>query len=755
MANRTSQAAEEAEEALRKLSRDIHTFRDPAVRLHLQSLSPTSARDSHLSDDPAQLKATIISLQTELNEASEARDRDKGELHDAKKCAAKAKAEVEELESQKREKDIEHEEVLKGAAERLYELEKELAETKKASSEKILLLQKTIEADRLGYAGMVSERNAFQARVKELQANVSAQQREVRAAEDRLRVDARTTDTENRAAREKITALQDEVRFLKNSLRNEDDTSEKLQSSRRQSTDLQREAVFLKTQFAKQTEEAVSVRQRLMEAQETIVNLRGKLGSAAKDRDEISLLKQEVKKWQRQAKDSESNRQRVAALVEEKDVLTSLIRALSPRGDVQEGLKILEASSSAGNIVHPQGDPQDVSFNTLRKDIEIAEERHKLEVQKLEKTVSRLRGESQQAESRLARAIAERDEARSASQRKEKLTRILEHEKSFFKAALERIELEVEAPNTTDMAARRWQERCTTFERTAKEYEAAVKEIEKSLQESQNKIQALTTKVAKTSSPQQERQGMSDELESLKASLSDAIKNADEAVEARRIADRNACEARDRLATVEKELRHLKLGAESTDAMELESVELDYDPSTTKVLHVKNNLLVQAIESAAAEQEKAKGKKRLRAEAGQDGSPLRDGPIDQHLLDLQKQIKELEAENAELLKSSKVGQRTGEIAKKRIEEVRAAIYNVFGWSMRIFGAKFIFSSIYAESKDEVLEFGMNEEGTMQLLETVYTQRIPEEIDQFVHKMNSFPALLASITMENFEKTTLA
>lgn len=754
MAHSTSpEAREEAEQALRKLSRDLATYRDPAVRRHLQMLSPTSANASHLSDNPAHLKAVIIAMRTELHESEEAHNRAKSDYLDAKKRAVKAEAEVEELKAQMHEKDVEHEEIVKGAADRMQTLEKEHIHATQSAHDKALILHETIERDRLGNAGILAEKSNYQSQAKELQTEVSAMKRELRAVEARHRVEEKTSQSEIKAAESKIAALQDELKFLKQSLHTDGEVSKQLQASRRQSVDLQRDAARIQSELAEQTKQSITLRQRLAESQQVVLALKQQLSVSAKESSEAKALRREVEKLRIHKEESENIRLQSSALVSEKEELTRLIAGLSSSGDVQEGLKILRTSNLTGFRADTAATQSEHTPTQKHRQLEAAEERHRKESESWQLIKKQLEEKVNLHLKRLVEAIAERDQARSRNKRNERVRQILEHEKKFFKAALERIEADFDDVPDKDGQTASLQERCKAFEKSAKDYESAMKEVENSLVECQGKVRLLTLEIANLKDTQQSTPSGSGELDRLKAELSQAVQAAKDATEAKRVADEDTTEAKEQLASLRDELERIKLAVKSKEA-KTPVAELDYDPSVTKVLHLKDNLLSQAIEAASAESEKAKGKKRMRIEVDNETSPPRNEVTDQRISELQTQIEALEHANAKLVQSSKVGVRTGEIAKKKIEEVRGAVYNLFGWSMKLIGAKYIISSIYAERPDDVLEFGVNEAGTMILLETGYTTRVSEEIEQFVHKMKSIPALLASITMENFEKSTL-
>eukprot|EP00871_Galdieria_phlegrea_P005060 jgi/Galph1/5555/GphlegSOOS_G4188.1 len=106
------------------------------------------------------------------------------------------------------------------------------------------------------------------------------------------------------------------------------------------------------------------------------------------------------------------------------------------------------------------------------------------------------------------------------------------------------------------------------------------------------------------------------------------------------------------------------------------------------------------------------------------------------------------------LDAEKRAQRTREVAKTKINEFRETCYHLFGWKIHVVGTQYRLSSMYAESSDEILCFGKSDSsGGIELLETDYCRRIQKEIEQYCSRWNSVPALLATITLENFQKTT--
>lgn len=200
----------------------------------------------------------------------------------------------------------------------------------------------------------------------------------------------------------------------------------------------------------------------------------------------------------------------------------------------------------------------------------------------------------------------------------------------------------------------------------------------------------------------------------------------------------------------EGEIERLKteLATKEENTEEFKEGEPDFDKKVTKVLHLPENPLQEAIMLYRTEQENLRSKKRLRGVGGSE-----DILSKQDADSIHQQMSEMREEYDELKRRAVLGDRTKQVALKRIEEVRSAVYNLFGWSMKVSGTMYRLSSIYAESPEEVLHFCVNEEGSMSLIDCDYAHKLSSELEQFVVRMNSFPALLAHITSENFEKTT--
>lgn len=225
--------------------------------------------------------------------------------------------------------------------------------------------------------------------------------------------------------------------------------------------------------------------------------------------------------------------------------------------------------------------------------------------------------------------------------------------------------------------------------------------------------------------------------------------------------------SRTKIASLESELVALKLSTRQLESKENDNDQAaekaktpegpaDFDGKICKVLHLPHNPLTQARRAAAEKakaEENMRGKKRGRRPSENEG----DGDVSvvvikEELEQLREEVKTLRGEQNNLKHQAILGDRMRLVAVQRIEAVRSAVYNLFGWSMRINGKLYCLSSIYAESEAEVLHFRVNDQGGIALMDCEYAHHISSELEQYVEKMDSFPALLSHLTMTNFEKT---
>jgi len=113
--------------------------------------------------------------------------------------------------------------------------------------------------------------------------------------------------------------------------------------------------------------------------------------------------------------------------------------------------------------------------------------------------------------------------------------------------------------------------------------------------------------------------------------------------------------------------------------------------------------------------------------------------------DLSKKIHSLEAKNMHLK----------EIYKSMSQEFREVCYMLFGYRVdRVGKASYRISSMYADSADDYLNFRLNEEGALDMLETEYSESLADMMKTHLQNHNSLPAFLSSLTLELFNRTTM-
>lgn len=92
--------------------------------------------------------------------------------------------------------------------------------------------------------------------------------------------------------------------------------------------------------------------------------------------------------------------------------------------------------------------------------------------------------------------------------------------------------------------------------------------------------------------------------------------------------------------------------------------------------------------------------------------------------------------------------------RKSSLQFREACYLLFGW--RIDALKdgiFRLSNMYAENENDNLLFEIQSDGTIQLLENEYVSQLSDYITTYLENAGSFPAFLASITLDLFKLST--
>ncbi|KAM3662126.1 mitotic spindle assembly checkpoint protein MAD1 isoform 1-T2 [Ammospiza maritima maritima] len=216
-----------------------------------------------------------------------------------------------------------------------------------------------------------------------------------------------------------------------------------------------------------------------------------------------------------------------------------------------------------------------------------------------------------------------------------------------------------------------------------------------------------------------------------------------------------------RLKIEELEAERSKLAEENRSlGMQLEKLTLqgDYDPSRTKVVHFSMNPMSLAKQQRKEEQQQLQEEcERLRElvrvlKGGGSISRSLEGvgafQSPQEVAELKKQVESAELKN----------QRLKEVFQTKIQEFRKVCYTLTGYQIDITTEnQYRLSSIYAEHQGDCLLFKASSSsgGKMQLLETEFSRTIRELIELHLLRQDSIPAFLSALTLDLFSRQTIA
>uniref|UniRef100_A0A8C0IE28 Mitotic spindle assembly checkpoint protein MAD1 n=1 Tax=Bubo bubo TaxID=30461 RepID=A0A8C0IE28_BUBBB len=193
--------------------------------------------------------------------------------------------------------------------------------------------------------------------------------------------------------------------------------------------------------------------------------------------------------------------------------------------------------------------------------------------------------------------------------------------------------------------------------------------------------------------------------------------------------------------------------------MKLEKLTLqgDYDPSRTKVLHFSMNPASLAKQQRKEEQQQLQEEcERLRElvrvlEGGGSIPGNLEGvgsfQSQQEIAELKKQVESAELKN----------QRLKEVFQTKIQEFRKVCYTLTGYQIDITTEnQYRLTSIYAEHQGDCLLFKASSSsgGKMQLLETEFSRTIRELIELHLLRQDSIPAFLSALTLDLFSRQTI-
>lgn len=171
-----------------------------------------------------------------------------------------------------------------------------------------------------------------------------------------------------------------------------------------------------------------------------------------------------------------------------------------------------------------------------------------------------------------------------------------------------------------------------------------------------------------------------------------------------------------------------------------------------KVVHLKMNPLSECIAENEAVVQKLREdndrlKRKIRSlEEGFETTKLSDSICtSREYQSLKEQHKSLEVKM----------QRLKEYFKSSSNEFREVCYMLLGYKIdRVNSKLYRLSSMYAERPQDHLEFQLNSDGALQMMETEFSATLDELIDLHLRQHNSIPAFLSTLTMDLFGRTTV-
>jgi mitotic spindle assembly checkpoint protein MAD1 len=333
------------------------------------------------------------------------------------------------------------------------------------------------------------------------------------------------------------------------------------------------------------------------------------------------------------------------------------------------------------------------------------------------------------------------------------------------------------------------------LQESVQELEAAQQATDERNQKQQEQMRALEAKVAATAA---QLSSATSETKSLKALLDSVnFEDTQQKHDSVRIARIEAlelqlAESNKALAETNAELALVTSLKEENKKLQkhLQQTEADnamlssrlsrgeFDPATTRVLHLIDNPMAQARQAKQTQQ--AQQIKQLQLELTQlrsNPASTISGNIAASLVsgfsqfsssssadssESQEFLRRALTEAQETIKVLKKGAEDNEKRSQRLksvftakaQEFRDACYQVTGWAIELVGDKlFRAKCIYAERSDDSLLFQLTDSGVLQLCDTDFHKRLDSTLRSLLPKFRSIPFFVASVTGELFQAQT--
>uniref|UniRef100_A0A3B3ZRU4 Mitotic spindle assembly checkpoint protein MAD1 n=1 Tax=Periophthalmus magnuspinnatus TaxID=409849 RepID=A0A3B3ZRU4_9GOBI len=568
-------------------------------------------------------------------------------------------------------------------------------------------------------------------------------QRSLRKALDSLNKSLEEKEDKLSTANQTLSSLQDEIRDLKLKLQSQDSTistqglekeelQEKLLLQQRKYQDVSQLCQSLQAAQSTCSEHVLKIKElerrlvlqeqdmsivkmvkseaaKVPELEKELKRLREDNAFLRENRENCSLLKEEAEGLRRKLERAEKTREELLSLELDKEKLAAKLEAWENLGQ-----------SSGLNIKSPEDLFREV-MQIQQREITLKEQNYMLNsrVRSMERSQSELQSEACQQRACTAEEQRRREAQDSLVRRLQKRLLLLTKERDGMRGILESYDSELGATEYSPQLNRR------------------VKEAEDLLQKTQSHNTEMEAQLTKA---QEECGFLRLQLHTVSICVCRGLR------------------FRQKIEDLEAERQRLEqLNGELEMRLEKHTLQGDFDPAKTRLLHFKMNPTAvakqqrqQEVDSLQEEVTRLRELVRVVQESGaQDESSVLglslSLPPSKEVLELRKQKESSELKN----------QRLKEVFQKKIQEFRTVCYVLTGYQIDITTAnQYRLTSVYAEHMDDSLLFKKGSSGSMQLMETEFSKTLGEMVSLHLHHQKSIPAFLSAVTLDLFSKQTV-
>lgn len=638
------------------------------------------------------------------------------------------------------------------------------------SHKKARLELEKVAADSARQLELEQEQNQeLQARIKKLEESEAEAVGRLREQQENHRALQKTVGSLNKAVEEKeaqlstanqnISCLRDVIRELQLKQQNQDSTiscqsleneelQEKLNLQQRKYQELSQLCQSLQAAESSCSEHVIKIKElerrlvlqeqdmsivktvksdaaKVPELEKELKKLREDNAFLWESQENCSLLKEEVEGLRKKLERAEKIREDLLNMELDKEKLAEKLQAWENLGQ-----------STGLNIKSPEDLFREV-MQIQQREIALKEQNYSVSsrLRSMERSQTELQSETSQQKARTVEEQRRREAQDSLVRRLQKRVLLLTKERDGMRGILESYDSELAASEYNPQLSKR------------------VKEAEDMLQKNQSYTSDMEAQLTKA----QEEAGalrlqlltMEQELEALKK------QQAAEAERTSAVSQEEVNILRQKIEDLEGERQRLEQQNNDLEMrLEKHTLQGDYDPAKTRLLHFKMNPTAvakqqrqQEVDSLREEVTRLREVVRSVQEGGApDESSVLGLPPSKEVLELRKQMERSELRN----------QRLKEVFQMKIQEFRTVCYVLTGYQIDITTeTQYRLSSVYAEHMDDSLLFKKSSNGSMQLMETEFSKTLGDMVALHLHHQKSIPAFLSAVTLDLFSKQTMA